>query len=72
MSDEIDRASDLQAAFEAFNLAELRAKVNRREIHPTGNCHWCGDKVDEALKLFCNPECSEDWHKYHPSLKGQS
>jgi len=64
MSDEIDRASDLQEALDAFRLADQRQKANKRELTPSGECHWCGDPTEDAQKLFCCKDCSTDWHKH--------
>lgn len=57
MTDEIDRAQEMEQAF-------LNAALSNRkhEILPhNGACHWCFEKVESGC--FCDSGCREDWER---------
>ncbi len=64
MPDDFDRTNDREEALLGFHLQAARAKAGKREIQPTGNCHWCGDDTARPDALFCCGDCSIDWHKH--------
>lgn len=60
MSDEVDQAAEKAETLFNFKLAEARHKAQKRELQPTGRCHYCEEEVGGSL-LWCNSGCREDW-----------
>jgi len=60
MADDLDRASDLQAA---LNESAARHREDVPHIVPTGECHACEAPADPP-KLFCDAACAEEFEKF--------
>lgn len=61
MSDEIDRANDLADAYTSDAIAHSRRALQSRALVPCGACHWCGDGLDNAQKVFCDSACANEY-----------
>lgn len=63
MADDVDRASEEQAVYEAAILAAM-AKEAAKPIQGSKFCLHCGEDLiqDAALpKRFCDADCRDDW-----------
>lgn len=68
MADEADLAFDS----EQRHLMQALAAQRRRNkvMQPAGCCHQCGNTDGIAERLFCDPDCADDW-EYEHSLRSR-
>gem|GEM_PF-5417984 len=61
MADIVDIAAEQSERVEAAQLAAVRAKAARREVQPSGQCHFCEADFDEPpgehAQLYCDDFC---------------
>ena len=62
MADDCDRAEERIENTLDDALAQVRWRMEARELEPVHACHWCGEHIVD-MRLFCCPECSQDWEK---------
>ncbi|MDR3428990.1 hypothetical protein [Silvimonas sp.] len=60
MTDQFDRASDIEQAQRSAAIAAARKPVPRATPAPSGNCPWCDDPAPVG-STFCGAECAKDW-----------
>lgn len=58
--DPLDQASRLTEETIQRGIDEARAKAKKRELKPTGRCHWCEERIGRD-QLFCDHDCRDDW-----------
>jgi len=63
MADEADLAFDSEQRHLTQALAAQRRRS--RELQPFGSCHYCGNEEGLADRLFCDPDCADDWEYEH-------
>jgi hypothetical protein len=68
MSDDADRADDRIEAYVTDGIANARRMLDKVRLSPCGNCHYCGEWVKAGV-LFCNKDCTDDWHYEQTRLK---
>lgn len=67
MSDIFDHTDVVHETVKQLHIQAIRAKG--RELHPIGECHWCGEPFEkDSQRLFCPgeygpSECAEDWER---------
>lgn len=44
----------------ADSLAQVRRRMEYRELEAVHACHWCGEFIAD-MRLFCCAECGSDW-----------
>ena len=44
------------------SLAQVRRRMEYRELEAVHACHWCGEFISD-MRLFCCAECSADYQK---------
>ncbi len=59
--DQFDKASEIEARDRDLALA-----YRMPELVLCGACHWRGEMTD---RLFCCPECRDDWQRDQDSKK---
>ena len=59
MADDVDIASEHEAATLAAQIAAARVRRNTGLI-PSGACHYCDTPVNPN-QLFCDGECASEW-----------
>lgn len=75
-TDPLDAASQLEQETLQRNIDAVRRSAQKRELHPTGRCHWCEEPVGQGL-IFCEGEpfepsdCAHDWQREHDIKKKQ-
>ena len=57
MSDDIDRAQELEELQRKMALDAMKVTGNERL---TGSCQWCGEPT---RGIVCSRECRDDMHK---------
>jgi hypothetical protein len=67
--DELDHAQRISEMF--LDVAIENARPKGRALVPKGTCYNCDEKFQDANKLFCDLDCSEDWEKLQRKLKHQ-
>lgn len=60
MSDDIDRAVDLNEKLLEAKIAKQRVASQSRSLHPVGTCYYCNCQVNRG-QLFCDSICGEDY-----------
>lgn len=64
MGDLLDATDAIEQAILDQRIAAIRNQG--RELYPIGRCHWCDeDFAPNVQLLFCDTDCSDDYHKYH-------
>ena len=66
MSDELDRASDLEQAERDHAIASAR---NYKAVVATGLFLYCSSEVSDG-KRWCNADCRDDWENSEPARLG--
>lgn len=59
-ADPVDKASQVEEEMRQRSIEAARTQQVR--VKPTGYCHNCAEAVEQP-KLFCDPECSEDYER---------
>ena len=58
MADELDRAQkDIEF------LAQVTKPNLKKEAEPTGYCLFCGEKITELNRRWCDAKCRDDWER---------
>ncbi len=61
MTDQIDRANEIAAAYNDDGIAAARRALETRELEPCGACHWCGAELPRSSQIFCDAVCASDY-----------
>ena len=66
-----DLADQSQSGLEAVLSAQIQnARNSTSKLKPLGCCHYCLSNLDDFESgLFCDSECSEDWHNEQEAIK---
>lgn len=60
--DDADRAGDNTDKFESDAIRFIASASKQRALLPVGVCHYCGEPLANPNYIFCDSECSADWH----------
>ena len=71
MSDILDQTDFVEESVRNLTIQAIRSKG--RELHPVGECHWCGEPFEkDSKRLFCPghqgpSDCATDWERNKPN-----
>lgn len=65
--DIIDSAKEQEDNILSKTLEDTRAKANKRELIPCGECYNCGEPIKHGL--FCCAECRDEYEHYLKCLR---
>jgi len=65
--DDVDNLTQREETFYKYQRMQQVERAARREIMPTGRCHYCDDEINATthVRLFCSTECRDDWEMVH-------
>ena len=65
--DIVDNAKNQEDNILNKTLTDIRAKANKRELVPCGECYNCGEPIKQGL--FCCVECRDEYEHYMECLR---
>jgi len=62
--DDVDQLTAREETFAVYQRRQQEINAAKREIQPTGDCHYCCDTINDPehpQRLFCSIGCRDDW-----------
>lgn len=69
MGDHLDRTQQDMDFHLSVALKNAKSAFANRELQVNGRCHNCDEYLEDPRGLFCDSDCSCDWHKEQAAKK---